>query len=285
MKHLTWLALCGLALAGCDGSGGATPAPSGGGSVLENLFGGGSAAPAGEADRTIILATFTDPLQHAQQAEDYRRKITEKLGWKDVFVHTEKGRSVLLWGRYVTDDQAQSNLRKAKTYRAADGTAVFAQAFIAPLPGGTDTGPAEWNLKNATGAYTLLVAVFKDDPEHKYVGRKKGDAVDLVKKLRDAGREAYFYHQPGMSNVTIGSFPANAVRREGDNVTVLDPRVTQLQQEFPELLVNGNTITDIKRDPKTQQVTKITQKTYLVAIPREGSNAATPDRPGQPQPR
>ena len=231
---------------------------------------------------SILLAVLSNPVNHVRDADYYKRVLTEKLGWKDVFVVHKEGYSTVFWGHYRTWKEAQPNLRIAKAYRAANGSAVFAKAIIVPLPG-KDIGPNEWNLKNVNASYSLLVAVFRDDPKRNYFGRKRF-AVQYCRRLRKAGYEAYFYHSPVASHVTIGAFgPESISIKEGPKGKILeikDPRIKALQHDFPYLAVNGAGMNEIVYDPKTRKEIRIPVKTYLIRIPhgknRDQSNDTLP---------
>lgn len=265
------------ALAGCDrmpsfqmpGSA-SPPAPGAGGPTT------GPGAPVrpppprpGEANFTILLEAFRDPFQHAQQAEDWRCTLAEKVGWRDLFVESRGGYSVLCWGHYANEQQAQPNLRAAKNYKAQNGLNVFARAIIIPLPK-PDIGPPEWNLKGVGKEYTLLVAVFQDVADRGYVGRQKF-AIDYCRRLRDRGYEAYYLHGPVVSHVTIGAFGPEAVTRTLDEngvekVEVVEPKIAQLQQDFPLLAHNGSGINEIVRGKDGKKVA-VPKKTELVRTP------------------
>jgi hypothetical protein len=255
-----------------------------------------SAPPAsvGKGDYSILLAHFMGP-DHVAQAEENRKKAAHYTGWDNLFVINQDNFSGLYWDRYETRQQAVSNLATAKSYRTPAGYAIFQKAIIVPLGDGQDVGPAEWNLKNAPGEYSVLVAVFADLPEQNYMGRKKR-AVQLAEKLRQQGKEAWYFHGPQRSGVTLGTFPAGAVRtvqarkqhpQTGDvffveQKVVTDPRMKALLAEYPELLYCGNTVIRTVIDPATGRPKKYTQETYAVSIPEITKDAASAYSPGQP---
>ncbi len=272
MRRLTVAGvLACLAAGGCNGSPSTGP----------RLWGLGRAASAGgrsgqveaeEAEFTILLCVLNDPLRHAEHAATYKKNLQEREGWKGLFVVNQAGHSALYWGQYATADAAQDNLAKAKAYIPPNpqAGAIFAQALVVPLPGG-DLGPPEWDLRKAEGAYTLLVAVFKNLPEKKYM-RRRERAVEFCTKLRQAGYEAYWHHGRGVSNVTVGTFGPDSVRPKqtptGAQLDILDPEIQTLQARFPHLLLNGNSVTYLTRDPRTDEVIgRETRRTHLVRIP------------------
>lgn len=233
------------------------------------------AAGFGEAESegtsySVLLKQFSDPEAHIQDANYYQKRLSEGLGWRGLFVVHRGGYSLLFWGQFRTVEAAQGNLRKARAYRAQDGSAPFPTAIIVPAPG-KDIGPPEWNLKKVKGAYTLLVAIFRDEPERKYFGRKKF-AVDYCKRLRAGGYEAYYYHGAAISHVTIGAFPESAVTvrptDSGQEVKFNDPRIPPLQRDFPLMAINGGGVNEIVRGADGKTIS-VPQKTQLIRIPHE----------------
>ena len=229
----------------------------------------------------ILLTTLMNPDNHVQQAERYQKWVTDELRWKNVFVINKSGRTELYWGRYrtPTDSKLRKNVRKARAFVAPNGQRPFATALPAPLPG-RDVGPRAWNLKNVPASYTLLVATFQNAPDKNYFRRRRR-AAECCKKLREQGREAYFYHGVTVSHVTLGSFGRQAVTFEVvggvRRASVQDPRVRSLQKEFPHILINGNTETVIGQDPKTGRLGPRTKKTGLIALEAEVWDAGERD--------
>ncbi len=222
---------------------------------------------------SILLSVHNDPVNHVQEADYYKKVLTEKIGWRDVFVIHKGGHSEVFWGQYRTTKDAETNLKTAKKYRAANGVAIFAKkAMVVPLPG-KDIGPAEWNLSGTAESayYSLLVALFRDDPENNYVGRRQF-AVDYCRQLRKGGYEAYFYHGPTVSHVTIGAFGERAVtiRKEprGEALEINDPKIKSLQKDFEFLALNGMSIDEVIHDRQTGKQIRMARKTtYLIRVP------------------
>ncbi|MCD6365887.1 MAG: hypothetical protein J7M14_08430, partial [Planctomycetes bacterium] len=201
--------------------------------------------------------------------------------WKGLFLVTKSGHSELFWGRYRSIASARKNLIKAKEYRNAMGRRPFLSAITVPLPG-KDVGPPEWSLLNAKGTYTLQVATYYDVPKQNYFGRKRS-AVEECRKLRELGYEAYYYHGPVRSHVTIGTFGPSAIETIIENnktkKVYRDPRIAELRNVFPEHVINGNAdviVKLVRRDGTTfADKRKVRVKPFLVAIPRKKGPDAT----------
>jgi len=254
MAGLGFCATLWLAIAGCQPG--------------EGLNLSGNNTP--EDEYTVMLIMLNGP-DHVQMADMYLQRTQQYTHWSGLYVVNKDDSSVLYWGRYRSREEAMKNLRAAKEYVApATKQKIYQMAAIVPLPG-KDVGPAEWNLKNATGEHTVLVAVFQDLPQQNYYGRKTR-AVELCKKLREQGQQAYFFHETSRSGVTIGMFPANAMQtrrverkhpQTGDTYfedlrVVVDPDMKKILEDNPEFLYCGNTEIRTVQDPTTG---KMIQKT------------------------
>ncbi|HAU36400.1 MAG TPA: hypothetical protein DCX07_01615 [Phycisphaerales bacterium] len=273
MNRVRNILLCVAALsAGCaDGKplGGPLFAPSGG----------------GDDDAYTILLYMSARIGHIDEVKSMKLAVEKNTGWKDLTVVHQEGSSALYRGSYRTIEDAQADLRATKEFVSAEGVRPFLGAILMPTPG-KEVGPREWNLENAEGVYTVMVAVFYDMPERNYVGRKRF-AADYCKQLRQAGYDAYFFHGPARSAVTIGTFPAEAVgeTREGEQTVpvIRDERVRTILRDFPRLAVNGAGERVRTLDPRTGKYEYVDQTTYVIRIPRKGADGfPTNDRSGHP---
>ncbi|MCK4276493.1 MAG: hypothetical protein KAX78_08265 [Phycisphaerae bacterium] len=243
--------------------------------------------PGGKEDggHTILLEVVKGE-NHVATAKTRKALTVQQTNWKDIFLVHKSGQSQICWGTYRSVSAAQKNLKKAKAYRTSDGRAFFARAIVIPVPG-KKIGPPEWDLTNATGAHSLLVAAFHEVPAEKAIGRKKC-AVDYCRWLRDRGYEAYYYHGLGNSTVTIGAFPASSIKdgTSGEKL-IADPKIISLMEVFPHLAVNGYAVTRKVYNPQTRKYKSVKRKTYLVRIPRRkpGDEGALYDSTGHSQPR
>lgn len=138
-----------------------------------------------------------------------------------------------------------------------------------------DVGPAEWNLRNANGVYTLNIGVtYPTATLHDY----KTAAVEWVKDLRGRGHEAYYYHDPNSakSSICVGTFGEDALVDTGDGRTGYSDAVRLLrerEEEFKFNLENGHKTFRIATDENGQRV-KMPNWSFLVKIPRQGESAS-----------
>ncbi len=246
---------------------------------------GGCELMGGPPRHTILLAVLDDPHYHVQDAKYWKASAEAQTGWRDLYVIHEEGVSKLYRGKYAGLSRAQAHLAEARTFRtkpsneAPNGMAVFVTAMIVLVPG-IDMGPAEWMLGNDTPdlRYTLVVAEFYsqrgyNEPE-KY-------AVEYCTQLRKEGREAYLYHTPAKSYVTIGSFPESSYQmvttrntaREGAHrgwawSDIPDPKLQQLVGDFMELAVNGRRSIIREANAHTGEMEEYVDPSFIIDIPR-----------------
>ncbi|MBS3734280.1 MAG: hypothetical protein KGY99_05065 [Phycisphaerae bacterium] len=288
----TVLAAC-VAVGGC-GNGGAD-----GLAGLPGLNRDWTQTPDGQY--TILLKTFSRP-SHVRDANYYKDRTLESTNWQGLNVVHAAGRSELYWGRYASIDDAQRNLKRAKVFQPREGAMyVYGRALVVPVPG-EDPGPPTWDLLNATGTYTVVVAKFYNLPRdgvHPPVTTRKRDAVEYCRRLRDAGVAAYYYHGPANSLVTIGTFGRGAVvsrgKRTGPDYNapvqfekkIRDPRMVKILKEHPKLAVNGREEIVRHRDPKTGEVVESVSPSYPMEIPEKQvlPDVESFDRPGDTEPR
>jgi hypothetical protein len=239
------------------------------------------------ASYTILLCV-TRGENHMAEARNIKGVVERSLSWNEVFVVNKAGWSEVYRGRYVSMEEAQGDLKKARTWRDSLGAQPFAQAMVMALPG-KEVGPPEWNLLRTTGVFTVVVAEFYDVPESSYVGRKDF-AVRCCREFRAEKLEAYYYHGPAKSFVCIGSFPEASYPsvQEGGEIkrVVKDERIKTILKRFPFLAVNGRQEVLIVRGAggKTR---KLATGCYIMGIPRqEDASGANPfSRSGYPQRR
>lgn len=228
----------------------------------------GSRTQADQANLTILLCLVPGP-NHAADAEAYKDTVAKATGWQDLYVVHQAEWSELYRGRYLSMQQAQRDLKRAKAWRDSRGLLPFAQALVMPLPA-KQVGPPEWNLQRTSGVFTVAVAEFYDVPEASYVGRRDF-AVQCCRELRSQGLEAYYHHGPLKSFVCVGSFPESSYPsvNEGGTVkrVVRDQRIETLLKRFPYLAVNGRQDIHVM-ETEPGKPARLATASYVMEIPR-----------------
>ncbi|MDX1565257.1 MAG: hypothetical protein R3236_07625 [Phycisphaeraceae bacterium] len=130
--------------------------------------------------------------------------------------------------------------------------------------------------------YTLQIAHY-ENPDNPAERRKR--AEEYAQQLREQGEQAFYYHGPNMSLVTVGAFKdavlrVGSVSRRGDGskrltvptpTTRYSPEVEELQAKYPHHLHNGRPIYYKKKDGGYM--------TYPPGHPKAGQRIAQGCRP------
>ena len=247
---------------------------------------------------TILLKTFSQP-RHNKIARQWKASLTNHLRWKKLYIISDSNMNVsrLFWGEFRNQDAAARSLKKAHKHRTSKGGAPFMNADIMITPG-TDDGRGRWDIKKNSGVYSLLVADFENSPENKYFSRRE-DSIAYCLELREQGYEAWYYHGPATSSVTIGAFDRFAVKMElvktrnprggrpftKENRTIVDLEARQLLRKFPRLLWNLRPVTNVKRAVDGRAIRKHSPTPYMIVVPGKEDYVPKPKRWSRPRRR
>jgi len=209
--------------------------------------------------------------QHRAEAERKRAQLIQATGMKDVWVQDELNRSALYFGQYESpqDEQAQRDMARWQQLMSS-GRIKLPVLMLTPVSNvrsGSDV--AQFDLRNAAslGQYTLQIGFYDESIEQdpRYKGTSfRTLAEDAAEALREDGKEAFFYHGPVRSMITVGIFHDEdaQVKLDRSGAPTYGPKVEALRKEFPFNAGNGLTMretlpTGQKRD----------QPSFLVRIP------------------
>jgi hypothetical protein len=262
--------LLGLALGGCESLGWKT----GGGRSDEEIW----------AIRCITLTT-PDRMERAKAYADALKKATG-LKPELVQVLADEDGAAVFYGRYrraygpagESERFTPDNLKDMAAIRALRlaGAEVwpFLLASMDVLPT-YRSGHPEWNLADADGYWSLHVAVFYNTET---MHSRRSASEEYCALLRQAGEEAYYHHGPANSSVYIGAYPKEAVsdvRRENpltgevQNVSrIVDPRMLEAQQRFPNSFENGFMVYQITRDSDGAVKERTPTPSFAVIMPK-----------------
>jgi len=199
-----------------------------------------------EHQLTVLLAVYKGP-EAAATAAGLAKELTSQ-GVPDVFVVRGADMASLCVGHYNSwqDKQADEMLRRLRQTRDAAGQYPFAGVMLMPIPEPMPENP--WPLENAKGLFTLHVASWE-------APGRMDKAQAYGAELRSRGYEAYVYHGPRFSIVTIGAYGCeifddpSKIGRPGATPKVVDPKVKDLMEnKFPRVRLEGEEAPVIKTD-------------------------------------
>jgi hypothetical protein len=207
-----------------------------------------NAAP-GEPDRswTIVIASASGP-DADQMAGMALEKVRTVGGLPKAYMEHRGKATVVAYGRYdgAMSKDAQQDLERLHTM-TVDGQTPFANAILSPPPFDTLPGSIpDYDLATAkqrfgkNAIYSLQVACYEradgSEPTAKDLADIRGAAEKAAVELRREGEEAFYYHGPRKSMVTVGIFGDKDldVRTRKESF-----RLTEARKNHPLNLVNG----------------------------------------------
>jgi hypothetical protein len=230
---------------------------------------------------SIVLLAFRGDNQE-QMAQQALTMVQSQWGLQDAYVDKRGQALVIAYGRYGDPQQpeAQADLRRVRLVEGElDGRIQqpFEFAFLAP-PANLGGNIPEFDLRNAQknhgrwAIYTLQIGIYRLEDGKTATASDIAEfrrlAEEAVVQLRREGEQAFYYHGPSGSTVTIGLF---GIEDFDPQLRLESPRLRQLRQRFPHNLLNGMGIRRTMRvtDQQGRQVkTERLDPSMLVAVPR-----------------
>jgi len=216
---------------------------------------------------TILLAEF-EGSNRDRRAEQLVQRLTHEAFVGDLWLDSGDGKTRVLRGVYPGPDSEMAQYDLLRTQHITiNGSQPYTHARLVPLGhDGSVAGDSDYDLRRYSGRLSLQIGYFDEAMGPTF--RKA--AEEYVKTLRSEGEEAYFYHGPNMSHVTIGLFgEEDRLQRvmrtpEGHDLIMTDysPRVRELQRRYPYNLGNGHTML-----ARTEDGASVPLESFLVEIP------------------
>jgi hypothetical protein len=265
--------LC-LALAACSG-GGSKPAAT---RPAESFPTDAPAARAGQGVQeqqgawSIVIAAGADEAAEAASRE-LLAKVQREGGLPEAYAERRGKAVVIAYGRYSgpDDPRAQRDLARIRDI-TVDGEKPFIGAVLVPPPFEALPGSIpEYDLNNVKrtrgkdALYTLQVAIYTrldtNNPKPQELAEFRKAAEKAVIELRREGEEAFYYHGPRGSTVTVGVFGPedHDPTKPGSDSFVL----REARRRHPLNLVNGAPLLTRTRG----QTQAKPQPSFLVPIP------------------
>lgn len=244
----------------------------------ESIFGpGGTAGTGGSAAApwstwAIVLGVY-DPADRGRAQENlaWMRSVG---GLGEARLERRSAALVIAYGVYsgADDPAGQADLARLRA-TVIDGKRPYLGAVLSPPSSEVATGGnAAWDLSKVRAArgrdaiYTLQIGVYGrgdgGEPSAPEIAEYRAKAEQAVADLRARGQEAFYFHAPFRSTVTLGVFgpmdydPLNMPGYRS-------PSLSQAWEANPYNLLNGQAIRE--RVPGTDQ--QRLQASLLVRIP------------------
>lgn len=204
---------------------------------------------------SIELERYVGPARH-QKAQALVNRLRKEARFTGVDIRDNAGFTIVSYGRFG-DPYAPDALAAVQRVRAIelDGMRPYANAGFnsATADGGgsdpTITDPL--NLKRYPGMYTLQIGFYDD----RFGPNYRQAAEDAVKQLRQDKIEAYFYHGPHHSIITVDLLSREEAFVEVENplapgtkIEAYSQAVRDLRKKYPFNLGNGVTLIEKNKD-------------------------------------
>lgn len=228
-----------LLVAACGGGPDGAADPGGEG---RRLFGGSGSSDTQDAEAwSIGLLTVSGPTRMADASAAADRFRQQSRVLEHAFVVSRGNRAVVLLGKYVSPSskEAVELLERVRAVQI-DGERPFETAFFVPPPEGA---VGDLDLRTARAQFgadsTLQVGAYgridRRSPTETEIAEFRASAEEAARELRAQGEQAFYFHGPSMSMVTVG-----ALRYE--DLEANPGILRQLQERFPHNLLNGQGI-------------------------------------------
>lgn len=218
----------------------------------------GGVDPSVSSAWAIVLGSFS-PDRSEGSGQTYEAEAHTALfraqamaGLSGVSLERRGNGLVLLYGSFESgaSPAAQRELAYVRMIEIG-GARPYETAFLAPPGAAAGTMP-DYDLATVKGRrgtkkplYSLQVAVYgrpdNADPTPQDMASFRTSAEEAVARLRRDGEQAYYYHGPNRSMVTIGVFNEQeagfASRFQGEGAAL-----TMARQKFPHNLLNGEAV-------------------------------------------
>lgn len=241
----------------------------------------GADAPSESGDQDAVEASWWSVLVAvvpSGRMDDAERMLAtvQAAGLPGAYVLLREGRPVIAYGRYdgPGTEQAQAGLDTVRRARVGGVTPFGASMLIPPTAAASAGSGDEFDLRGVRArlgpdaAYTLQVGVYGrgdlQDPSPEELALFRREAERAVAQLRAQGEQAFYYHGPNSSSVTVGVFGVDD--HDASTMPPMEsPGLRQTRERFPNNLLNGEGIMETVRTE--QGPVKRLQASRLVGVP------------------
>lgn len=215
----------------------------------------------------IAVDAFDGNATEAEEAAKRRiAELKKQTYLQDWWTHETDGRLILYFGEYPSPQsrRAKQDLKLLRELAGTGRMPLNEQLLVfAPVEQAFSGGETDLRSVAGLGAYTLQIGFYEGEGRH-------AAAEQAVQTLRADDVEAFYYHGPNFSQITVGVFAETEVRLVAANPENTEssplemyysPRVQTARDQFPHNLANGRTLTE------NVDGRKRLQPSFIVKIP------------------
>ncbi len=209
-------------------------------------------------------------------------KVRTQGGLAEAYSEKRGSATVVAVGKFADGNSKQARealarVRGVELTIAGGKTRPFADAFLAP-PSDIPGNMPEYDLRQAKKRngdwvlYTLQIGVYTrrdQDPNPEEMAEFRKMAELAVTKLRREGEQAFYYHGPKGSQVTVGLFGQDDFDPQAPGAQ--SPVLVALRKRYPHNMFNGQGMKETVKvtNQKGEQVkTTRLQPSALVEVPK-----------------
>lgn len=222
-------------------------------------------------------------------------KVRTQGGLPEAYLEKRGPATVVAVGRFAEGEskeakQMLARVRNTEIVLAAGKTRPFADAFLAP-PADIPGNMPEYDLRNARkrqgewAIYTLQIGVYTrldKSPDAKELAEFRKMAELAVTTLRREGEQAFYYHGPTKSMVTVGLFGQEDF--DPQTPAAQSAALMALRKRYPHNLYNGQGIKQtvkVNNQQGKQVTTTRMQPSSLVEVPKSEASGERTEIPGR----
>lgn len=219
----------------------------------EQLFGPNKVQPGAKSAEAAVWSVVIESFRGEDQEEASRnglQKLKTETGLTDAYIEKRGPAIVIAYGRFTDGSSKETKagldkVRNTEVIISNVKTKPFAAAFLAPPANIPGTIP-EYDLRQAKKIngewviYTLQIGAYTrldKAPNAAELAEFRKAAEQAVSQLRHEGEQAYYYHGPTKSMVTIGLFGKEDFDPQAPGAE--SPELVTLRKRYPYNLING----------------------------------------------
>jgi len=240
----------------CSGGSGSTDGKNAWSAEAAELFGTESKPKPGEGTGagtwTIVLLTIPEDGADLAAMQTLTN-VRSRAGLAEAYLLKRDGAMLIAYGAYPSgsDPRAKTDLERVKAIQIGSSKPFEAAMLLPPDHAGPVGSKPEFSLQSLRKKsgrkilYTLQIGVYttsddRKEPTPEELAQIRTSAEQAAVELRSSGEEAFYYHGPHRSMVTVGVFSEKDISPTKPGRQ--NPLLVMLRHKYPYNLMNGQTL-------------------------------------------